>query len=777
MGRTSIKKDINKKSYKKQENQRSVERIMTIQSKEKNESSNTLSSSDEEEECGTEIIPRFVPTPIQKVPPFFKMKILNSKSSQDELEKGQESTKSSNTTQVNSVCHEQEVLHNSTVTRKECSILDNNDNNKKMIIGSKDSMIKQLVFKSSTHSPTPMIASAVEDNYKSLSTVALVERTSNVLHKLSTLGLIGDSSSTTIEQQGSSHQDLNETPTVVSDCKKPCESFLSLLYSMLDEISEQQQHQEESIHKTSPLPTEIELRFVGLISMFEVLLEKYFNLSRKKTIMERQRCDTYNHQHLSRENIYPNIMANEGGLLFTSTMSPNLQGQEGSTQSSQTISLLQQENEILRRQLMEVDSSSQLMELQHELSIKHIECQKFQQIIQTFEQEHNHLHHKCEEKDAINFRFEKDLDGLRNSNQFIVKENEDLHAEVFRLTHSISSYEERLRQAEQSVHSSTMSRSEVMTKWNDALKERTSLESQVGQLSRELSVIKQQLGFSHDEIHHLKQQIEKLENESHERLVEISSCNRERNRSETELQVLKQSFDQIKKDNYRLREDVKSSQINTDMHLQKLTELQQVVAKTRYDAETCGNMASELEMERDALKTLLEEERTKIQKLQNELSAAKTRDVAAAEQMRKIVKEKALYVTKLNEANARNNHQQYGGRQFGLELTLPLINKRVQVTTTNKKALTSDNNTVQGTCVHTKGNLPCEICERTSKRKDRCVVLVGEKENEVTQPHEELLHYDTGRKDESINRRTITLSNEPTSLLEYLSGDDSMTIV
>ena len=90
------------------------------------------------------------------------------------------------------------------------------------------------------------------------------------------------------------------------------------------------------------------------------------------------------------------------------------------------------------------------------------------------------------------------------------------------------------------------------------------------------------------------------------------------------------------------------------MNSQKTLELQQIAAKTQYDAETYRTMSKELEMERDVMRSLLEGERKKIQKLENEITAVKTRDVAASEQIRKLVREKALFVTKLNEANARN---------------------------------------------------------------------------------------------------------------------------
>ena len=720
-------------------------------------------SQDDEELLGTEIIPRCVPTAIQKdcrnSPPS---KLKENRSHQDgsEILYNRE-TKTEISLSNSSAQKLKEVEEN-------CNYESTSSTNGKI-----NSVVLNRKLFTNLKTPSSSVnQSDGQQTHPSLVTLNLVERTSSILHKLSSLGLISSSDTSSARGDNNQVQHQNhETRT------KP---FLSLLYSMLEDMSSR--HQNHSGHHIEP--TDMERQFIGLLNMFESLLELHFKMSQEKAILETQCC------HLHR-----NAGAIDCGFVATAAQQESdftSTSQHQVVQSSQTISLLQQENDALRRQLMEVDTS-QLMEIQNQLTHKQIECQKFQQIIQNFEHERKHLSHQCEEKDAVNFRFEKDLIELRNCNQARVKENDCLQAENFQLNQSIRNLEERLRQADENEHCSTIARSEVMAKWNDALKERTTLESKIGYISRELSMMKQQIHFSQSENTHLKHQMKAFENESQERLIEIASINRERNKVESEVVVLKQSLESIKMENDRLQKDLNASKMNFEANSQKAIEMQQIASRAQYDAESYKNTASGLEMERNAMKALLEDERKKNHKLESDLSTAQTRDAAASEQIRKIVKEKASYVTKLNEANARNLRIErsavFQGPNSSSKYATPNDkNFERNIHNTPRVLYQSASNAHQKNQSHRKANAQEKVICSTSINEKTSLLNINnaekaEKQNKDPSVHRvrefsvqevDSLKHQSG---EVVNPRTITLSNEPTSLLEYLSQDDVPTML
>ena len=84
---------------------------------------------------------------------------------------------------------------------------------------------------------------------------------------------------------------------------------------------------------------------------------------------------------------------------------------------------------------------------------------------------------------------------------------------------------------------------------------------------------------------------------------------------------------------------------------QKTMELQQIAAKTQYDAVALREQVKELEGERDALRCLVREERERLGGMEEALVVVQEREVVAQEEIRKLVREKASLLTRVNEAN------------------------------------------------------------------------------------------------------------------------------
>jgi hypothetical protein len=80
-------------------------------------------------------------------------------------------------------------------------------------------------------------------------------------------------------------------------------------------------------------------------------------------------------------------------------------------------------------------------------------------------------------------------------------------------------------------------------------------------------------------------------------------------------------------------------------------ELQQLAAKTQYDAVALREQVKELEGKRDALRCLVKEERGRLGRMEEALVVVQEREVVAQEEIRKLVREKASLLTRVNEAN------------------------------------------------------------------------------------------------------------------------------
>ena len=422
--------------------------------------------------------------------------------------------------------------------------------------------------------------------------------------------------------------------STVLDDDEPHGHFLSLLFSMIEVVCSDQNDRNNKEIKSKA--TRMQLH--GLLT----IMENIVNL----LLRSNQDVDYWKDQCARRNQISNDEIT---GIHFQEQQNSNQ-----CVQSSQLISLLQRENDTLRRQLMEIDAT-QLMELQTQLTDKLMECQRLQEMLHSTEQERNHLMHLWKEKESTNTNIEKESRSLKSENETLLDENSQLHAEVIRLRLSIHhDYEKRLKVSEENVQSLNIARNEILAQWNTAIKERTRLEGELGQCSRENSMIRQQLNYNQEEKTRLIRKIESLENLEQSRNIEIANSNREIKRTLVELDILNQTVRKLQDENNHLVNELNAIKMSSDMNSQKSFELERNAAKTQYDAETFRNMASELEMEKDAMAASLEAERKKTKKLEHIIQSIETKENAASENIRKLVREKALLQTKLNEAHVLN---------------------------------------------------------------------------------------------------------------------------
>ena len=621
----------------------------------------------EEDEEGTEVIPRSLPTPMEKVQqvkseschgeqnmriePKQQWEQQPQQTSKEQKEEQKQQTTKTNDCSVKKI--EKPLFESGHHSHGNDCTKDTSTKNNSSCLSS----IKANLFVN-TPMTQPLSSASMSTsatNETTSASASLIERTSTLLHHLSCMGLIPrqikEKSGTVVVTDDNNK---SEQQSIIQHNKEPHEWFLSLVYNMIEVVCAHQHNYDKTIsmeQRTSDTDDinhhtfESEMMLHGLLSILEQILKEVSTSSQEMKYWKGHYHQLLLSGNKSQQNVDPN-------LTFTNHTQNNTTINE-MLQSSQMMSILQQENENLRRQLMEMDPS-QLMEMQNQLTGKHMECQRMQEMLQLVEQERNHLRNVCEGKNSTNVRFERDMLTLQNENESVTEENHRLHTEVLKLRQSLNEAENYLRLTEESLRVSTATRNEMITKWNVALKERTMLENELGQSSRERSVMKQQILYNQEEKQRLSQKIESLETNSHNTATEVATLTRENKKLSMELDVMKQSLNKVQEENHRLGHELNSSKMNSDLNSQKTFELEQIAVKTQYDAEAFRNMASELGMERDAIRAMLEEERSKVQKLENMIASSDNREFAASEQIRKLVREKALLVTKLNEANARN---------------------------------------------------------------------------------------------------------------------------
>jgi hypothetical protein len=144
-----------------------------------------------------------------------------------------------------------------------------------------------------------------------------------------------------------------------------------------------------------------------------------------------------------------------------------------------------------------------------------------------------------------------------------------------------------------------------------------------------------------------------LEREVQKRIAQVADLENEKEQNFIERDRSQNAMRVMEKEKGELVRDLESSRLNSEYNCSKTLELQQLAAKWHGDSEAFQGMVMELEEERNGMRKLFEEERGKVQVLEEVLSNVKVDEGAAGEQIRKLVREKAQIVTKLNEANAR----------------------------------------------------------------------------------------------------------------------------
>jgi len=211
----------------------------------------------------------------------------------------------------------------------------------------------------------------------------------------------------------------------------------------------------------------------------------------------------------------------------------------------------------------------------------------------------------------------------------------------------------RVEAAERTVREAERERSDVLRAYRAVVEERARLAARVEEVAAERSRLGQQLGVREEELRSMQHRVGEMEQELNHRLQQRAECELRLAEVTREGQCLRQSLAAAEAQNNGLRQEVEASRQSTGMASNQAMELHRAVTKARQETGEVRRSLSALEVAKSKLEAALAEERRRCEGMEDVVSATRTKEAAALEQIQKLCRENAQLATKLNEADAR----------------------------------------------------------------------------------------------------------------------------
>ena len=211
----------------------------------------------------------------------------------------------------------------------------------------------------------------------------------------------------------------------------------------------------------------------------------------------------------------------------------------------------------------------------------------------------------------------------------------------------------RAEAAERTVREAERERSDVLRAYRAVVEERAQLAAKVEELVTERSRLSQQLSLRQNELQSIRNSIVEMERELNRHAHQKMDYDRRLSEATREAQSLRNSLATVEAQNAGLRRDVETSKQSTGVASNQALELHRAMTKAQQETEDLRRSISALESEKTKLESGLAEERRRCEVMENIVSATRTKEAAAAEQIQKLSRENARLAMKLNEADAR----------------------------------------------------------------------------------------------------------------------------
>ena len=196
-------------------------------------------------------------------------------------------------------------------------------------------------------------------------------------------------------------------------------------------------------------------------------------------------------------------------------------------------------------------------------------------------------------------------------------------------------------------------KADLVKTYRAVVEERFAFEQINENLRKKIGIISHHLDKCQEGNRHMEQKMLEMEQEIRKRALNASKFERQLDNISRQNLSIQRKLEATEAENSRLRKDVEISQESKKQISNHAQELHLSSAKARDEYSSLQTMLEITKQERDALHKLFSDEKQKCHGLEILISAARAKDAAASDQLKRLAKENAMLTTKVNEVTTR----------------------------------------------------------------------------------------------------------------------------
>ena len=275
-----------------------------------------------------------------------------------------------------------------------------------------------------------------------------------------------------------------------------------------------------------------------------------------------------------------------------------------------------------------------------------LELDQLKQRVAELEQDNRRLHEFCKERDDELVTLHQELQQLHD-------ERNELQQSLSQAQDDCNGEKKRAREAELIASESESVRDGLFASYGQLTEANVELERSVEECNAEKQALSRELEYCKEDMSQLQLQCNILNQQLKDRDLEVADAEKNLDNMHTQLASHLQSLELANKHRHCLQDELHTSQRNATSLSQQLLETCEQYAKLRKETDVTRRSHQVDESKNGNLTIQLQEEQLKSKDLEVQLSKFQSRELAAQEQIRKLVRTNAELKTRLNEMNAR----------------------------------------------------------------------------------------------------------------------------
>ena len=275
-----------------------------------------------------------------------------------------------------------------------------------------------------------------------------------------------------------------------------------------------------------------------------------------------------------------------------------------------------------------------------------IELDQLKLRVSELENDNKRLHDFCMERDD-------ELVILHQKLQQVNDEKNDLQQSLSRAQDECVEEKKRAREAELIASESESVRDGLFASYGQLTEANVELGRSMEECNAEKQSLGRELECCREDLSQLQMQCNILNQQLKDKDSELAGAEKQLDNMHTQLASHLQSLESANKHRHCLQDELHASQRNATSLSQQLVETREQYAKLRKETDADRRSKQVDESRTGDLTIQLQEEQFKSKDLEVQLTKFQSRELAAQEQIRKLVRANAELKTRLNEMNAR----------------------------------------------------------------------------------------------------------------------------